>query len=84
MASINFARMKYPHIHLILLALLLLDITYSFLQHYHEPLDGDMAGIIMPSEVCQPLMEDPLGFNVLFKDQEYKDPNRTLVYVKIL
>jgi len=76
MTSINFIRMRYRHIHLILLALLLLDTTYSFLQYYHEPLDGDMAGIIMPSEVCQPLMEDPFGFNVLFKDQEYKDPNR--------
>ncbi len=68
--------MRFRHIHLILLALLLFDTAYSFLQHYHEPLDGDMAGIIMPSEACQPLMEDPLGLNVLFKDQEYKDPNR--------
>ncbi len=68
--------MRYRYFHLILLAFLLLDTTYSFLQHYHEPLDGDMSGIIMPSEACQPLMEDPLGFNVLFKDQEYKDPNR--------
>jgi len=68
--------MRFRHIYLILLALLLLDMAYSFLQHYHEPLDGDMAGIIMPSEVCQPLMEDPFGFNVLFRDQEYKDPNR--------
>ena len=68
--------MRYRYFHLILLAFLLLDTTYSFLQHYHEPLDGDMSGIIMPSEACQPLMEDPLGLNVLFKDQEYKDPNR--------
>lgn len=68
--------MRFRHIHLIFFALLLFDLAYSFLQHYHEPLDGDMTGIILPSEVCQPLMEDPLGFNVLFKDQEYKDPNR--------
>jgi hypothetical protein len=68
--------MKYRYFQLILLALLLLDTTYSFLQHYREPLDGDMTGIILPSEACKPLMEDPFGFNVLFKDQEYKDPNR--------
>jgi hypothetical protein len=68
--------MKYRHFYLILLAFLLLDTTYSFLQHYHEPLDGDMTGIILPSEACKPLMEDPFGFNVLLKDQEYKDPNR--------
>ena len=76
MASIYFVCMRYRYFHLILLILLLLDTTYSFLQHYHEPLDGDMAGIIMPSEACQPVMEDPFGFNVLFQDQEYKDPNR--------
>jgi len=68
--------MRYRYFHLILLAFLLLDTTYSFLQHYHEPLDGDMSGIILPSEACQPLMEDPLALNVLLKDQEYKDPNR--------
>ncbi len=68
--------MKYRHLHLILLAFLLLDTTYSFLQHYNEPLDGDMTGIILPSEACKPLMEDPFGFNVLLKDQECKDPNR--------
>jgi hypothetical protein len=68
--------MRFRHIHLILSLLLLGDITYSFLQHYHEPLDGDMSGIIMPSEIFRPLMEDPFGFNVLFRDHEYKDPNR--------
>ncbi len=68
--------MKYRIFYLILLLLLTIDTTYSFLQHYNEPLDEDMAGIILPSEVCQPLMEDPFGFNVLFKNQEYKDPNR--------
>ena len=68
--------MRHRYIHLILLLLLLGDTTYSFLQHYHEPLDGDMSGIVLPSEVFHPLMEDPFGFNVLFRDHEYKDPNR--------
>ena len=77
---LNFSLMRYRYFHLILLALLLMDTTYSFLQHYHEPLDGDMAGIIMPSEVFQPLMEDPFALNVLFRDQEYKDPNRFFVH----
>lgn len=52
----------------ILIILLLADIVYSFIQHYHLPLDGDMACIIMPSDGYKHLMTDPFGLSALHGD----------------
>ena len=41
--------------------LLLADLTYSFVQHYSMPLDGDMAGGIVPAEDVKPILKDPFG-----------------------
>ena len=60
----------------LLLLLLLLDLGYSFHQHYHVALDGDMAGIILPSEWYQPVLNDPFGLQVLLKGDRYAAPNR--------
>ena len=62
----------------ILLLLLLLDIGYSFIQHYHMPLDGDMAEVIMPkpSSLYYEVLQDPFGLNALLKNETYSNPNR--------
>jgi hypothetical protein len=62
----------------ILLFFVVLDSGYSFYQHYHMPLYGDMAGIIIPtpSEGYYQVLHDPFGLQVLLKDKIYQNPNR--------
>lgn len=60
----------------ILLFFLLVDVGYSFLQHYNKPFDGDMAGGIVPVEDVKPVLENPLGINAIVEQKEYPNPNR--------
>lgn len=62
--------------HILLILFLCLDIAYSFCQHFHVALDGDLPNIVLPSEQYQPLMKDPLALGVLLKDESYASPNR--------
>ena len=64
------------YLYLVLLLLLLLDISYSFIQHEHIPLEGDIAGGVVPASDVQKILNDPFGFNVIFKNQIYPNPNR--------
>lgn len=63
------------YIRYILLSLLLADVIYSLIQHYHMPLEGDMACIITPSDGYKHLMSDPLGISAL-KGDVYPGTNR--------
>lgn len=56
--------------------LLLTDLTYSFFQHYSMPLDGDMAGGIVPAEDVKPILKDPFGISVITDNAVYPNPNR--------
>lgn len=62
--------------YLIFLAFFLLDIGYSFFQYYHAPLDGDMAGGIVPAGDVIPILEDPLGIKCFTQNKIYPNPNR--------
>lgn len=64
---------------LLLLLFVLLDTGYSFLQHLHVPLDGDMAAIILPAEWYQKVLQDPLGLSVL-QGERYGAPNRFFIH----
>ncbi|RPH31250.1 MAG: hypothetical protein EHM93_14360 [Bacteroidales bacterium] len=59
----------------LLILLLFADITFSFIQHFHLPLEGDMACIIVPSDGYKQLMSDPLGLSAL-KGDIYPGTNR--------
>ena len=62
-----------------LLLFLLLDAGYSFVQHLHVPLDGDMTAIILPTDSYQKVLQDPFGLGVL-KGERYAAPNRFFVH----
>lgn len=68
------AKVKY----IILLIILLADMGYSFYQHYHMPLYGDMADLISPSpgKGNYQVLHDPFGLNALLKNEIYPNPNR--------
>jgi hypothetical protein len=68
--------MKKQVLYILLLLFLLADLGYSFAQHLSQPLDGDMAWNIVPSEDVKPILADPLGAGVLLKNKSYPNPNR--------
>lgn len=59
-----------------LLLFLVADLGYSFLQHYNQPFDGDMAGGIVPAQDVKAVLSDPFGINVLKEDIKTSNPNR--------
>ena len=60
----------------VFLIILLADLTYSFIQYCNVELDGDMADVILPSEWCIKVFNDPLGFSSLINNDYYAAPNR--------
>ena len=68
--------MNKKYICFFLLVLLLADLTYSFMQHYSMPLDGDMAGGIVPAEDVKLILNDPFGISVITDNAVYPNPNR--------
>lgn len=68
---------------ILLIVLLLADTSYSFYQHYHMPLDGDMAEIILPSpeKGYYHVLKDPFGISVLKSHQRYSNPNRYFAHL---
>lgn len=60
----------------VLLLFLLADLAYSFFQHYHATLDGDMADIILPAPRYAHVLRDPLGLHALLDGAYYGGSNR--------
>jgi len=58
---------------ILFIVFLLLDLIFSFVQHYHKSLDGDMATIILG---YPEVMHDPFGVNVILHQQVYGGTNR--------
>ena len=63
-------------IYITLFSLILIDLTYSFVQHLNMPLDGDMAGGIVPSNDVKIVLNDPLGLESFTSFEKYPNPNR--------
>lgn len=62
----------------ILILFLLADLSFSFYQHYHMPVGGDMAEIVIPSpgKEYDRVLHDPLGLDALLHREKYANPNR--------
>ena len=76
------SRLFQPRIICIVLGVLLLaDFSYSFLQYYYQPLDGDMAWNLLPSPDVAPIFNSPFGLDAIFGDQLYANPNRYFGHV---
>ena len=61
---------------LVLILFLLGDLTYSFLQYYYIPLDGDISAGVVPSSFVQQLLDDPFGVQMLSTGEKHVNPNR--------
>lgn len=60
--------------------LILIGLIYSFFQHYTEPLDGDLVGVVLPTEPYQQVLEAPLGFSAVFGGERYAATNRYFIH----
>ncbi len=69
--------------YLLLAAFLLLDSGYSFLQHFHTRLDGDIAPIVVPADKYAKVLDDPFGLGVL-SGERYCAPNRYFVHAPMV
>jgi hypothetical protein len=74
--------MKGKILKTILALLLVADICYSFRQHYHMTLDGDLATVVLPSEGCEKVLKDPFGFSAL-KGERYVATNRYFLHASL-
>ncbi len=63
-------------LYILLLLLFLADVVYSFKQHYHAPMDGDMPSHILPDAAIKPVLDHPLGLYAIIHHKAYADPNR--------
>jgi hypothetical protein len=68
--------MRIAKYKLLLCLLLLAGLAWSFLQYFHMPLDGDMAGIILPGPHYSRVLNDPFGLSALLHGERYSAPNR--------
>src|SRR5688572_413829 len=65
----------------ICIVLLCIDVAYTFHQcYYMTPLDGDLAGIVMPAPAYNKVMEDPFGLGVLLHNETYAATNRFFIH----
>jgi hypothetical protein len=73
-------------IYITLLTLLIADLSYSFYQHYHMPLYGDIADIVMPEpeKGYYMVLHDPLGLEVLLNNKIYPNPNRFFAHRSVV
>jgi hypothetical protein len=61
---------------LFLLTFLLADTLYSFWQHYHVALEGDLAAIVLPADWYAKVLENPFGEAALLHGEQYGGVNR--------
>lgn len=62
----------------LIICLLFIDLGYSFNQHLHKAIGGDIAQIVVPNpqKGYYQVLQDPLGYSALIQKQKYSNPNR--------
>jgi hypothetical protein len=63
-------------IYYFLLLLVVVDIGYSFVQHYGKTIDGDVAWNLIPAKDVKPVLERPFGIKAIVDNETYINPNR--------
>lgn len=56
--------------------LIIADIDFSYRQHEHKPIDGDLAVIVAPSSHYTTILQEPFGSKAVFQHVKYAATNR--------
>ncbi|OUJ74783.1 hypothetical protein BXP70_08485 [Hymenobacter crusticola] len=81
MSSQVFLNVFKRNWHFLVLLFVLLDSSYSYWQHLHVALDGDLAALVLPAPWYQQVLRDPLGLHVLLRHEVYAAPNRFFAHL---
>jgi len=69
----------YKHwFYFLLIVILVVDLGYSFMQHYSEVVDGDVARITLS---YKEVLNDPFGMKVVLEGMHYPNPNRYFAHL---
>jgi len=66
---------------LFLIIFLIGDLTYSFLEYYYTPIDGDLTSGVAFNEHIQKIFDDPFGFKMLITGDRHINPNRFFSHI---
>ena len=66
---------------LLLVALLLCDVIYSFYQHKGQVLEGDIAAIVLPSKHYEDILKNPFGIRILTEGKKHNATNRYFCHI---
>jgi len=64
-----------------LILFLLGDLTFSFLEYYYTPIDGDLTPGVAYNEHIQKIFDDPIGFKMLLSRDKHINPNRFFSHI---
>ncbi|MEM6699507.1 MAG: hypothetical protein AAF599_13985 [Bacteroidota bacterium] len=73
-----FGRKKF--ILYLFFVLLSIDWSYSFLQYYHQPIQGDLIPVILPEPQFSQVLESPFGWQAIQENIQYGGVNRYFVH----
>lgn len=64
----------------LVIVVIILDLCYSGLQHLAQPMDGDIARIVVPNPYFEQVLSDPFGWTSIRTGQRYGATNRYTVH----
>lgn len=74
--------MRKENLLVLFLTLFLLgDLTYSFVEYYFTPIDGDLTSGVAYNEHIQKIFDDPFGFKMLLTGDKHINPNRFFSHI---
>ena len=78
----TFENMKKDKLLVLFLILFLLgDLTYSFVEYYFTPIDGDLTSGVAFNEHIQKIFDDPFGLKMLLTGDKHINPNRFFSHI---
>lgn len=67
---------KVTILKILICILIIADIDYSYRQHEHKPLDGDLALIVAPTKHYSTVLQEPFGIKAIKTHEKYAGTNR--------
>ncbi|MFK7755685.1 MAG: hypothetical protein AB8B53_02010 [Flavobacteriales bacterium] len=70
------SHIRYWLIWLFFILMISADLSFSYMQYANQPLDGDIAGGVVPAEDVERIFKDPFGIGVITQNNPHPNPNR--------
>lgn len=67
---------KITILKILICILIIADIDYSYRQHEHKPIDGDLTLIVAPTKYYSTVLQEPFGVKAITTHEKYAATNR--------